>query len=88
MKSLGSLLFPSKGRIICFTVHMAEIIDAPCMRCTQMNEIAAARRHGDKERNTGRQRETEQTITTTVFYRLTPRRRWSTVPWTVKKSPQ
>ena len=55
---------------------MAEITVTPCMRYTQMNEIPAAKRRGDKERKTERQREPEQTITITVFYRLTPRRPW------------
>ena len=50
---------------------MAEITITPCMRYTQVNEIPAAKRRGDKERKTERQRETGQTITVTVFDRLT-----------------
>ena len=42
-----------------------------------MNEIPAGRRRGDKERNAGKQLETEQAITITIVYRLTPRRPWS-----------
>ena len=52
-------------------VCMAEFTVTPCMRYTQMNEIPAAKRRGDKERKTERQRETGQTITVTIFYRLT-----------------
>ena len=62
---------------------MAEITGTACMRCTQMSEIPAARRRGDKERNAGKQLETEQAITITVFYRLASRR-----PWLSYRPPQ
>ena len=43
-----------------FYVSMAEITVTPCMRCTQMNRISAAKRRGDKERKTERQRDRER----------------------------